>query len=142
MEVFKMMISTKGRYALRVVIDLAQNCKGNYISLKEIAARQGVSLKYLELIVANLNKAGIVLSMRGPAGGYKLASAPKDITAAQVITATEGSLTPVSCIENMGGCCDRADNCLTLPMWRKLEEIVQDYLGSVTIENLINGEIH
>ncbi len=136
-----MMISTKGRYALLVMIDLAQHdCEGN-ISLKEIAARQGVSLKYLESIVAMLNKGELVKSTRGKEGGYRLARPASDINVNEVIRVTEGSLALMACPDCSGSTCTRADFCLTLPMWLHLEEIASGYLSGITIQDLVDGKV-
>lgn len=136
-----MMISTKGRYALRVMIDLAQQDMDDYISLRDIATRQGISMKYLELIVANLNRGGMLMSQRGKAGGYRLARKPSEYTVYSILTLMEGSLAPVTCVNKESAVCDRAAQCLTLPMWKKLDEIMDEYLESITIDDLINGRV-
>jgi Rrf2 family transcriptional regulator, iron-sulfur cluster assembly transcription factor len=135
-----MKISTKGRYALRIMIDLAQHDNDKYISLKDISERQEISMKYLEMIVGVLNKAGFVLSLRGKSGGYKLAKKPCDYTAGSILKLTEGNLAPVACLECEINQCPRADHCITLPMWQKLGKLVDDYLESITIEDLINRQ--
>ena len=133
-----MMISTKGRYALRVMIDIAK-CGGEApVSLRDIAERQNISMKYLEAIIAMLNKAGFVESYRGKAGGYKLARAPKDYTANEILVLTEGTLAPVACIDSG---CERSRECVTLPLWQKLDSVIEGYLGGVTLEDIINGKI-
>lgn len=132
-----MIISTKGRYALRILIDLAEHQSEGYISLKQIAERQEISLKYLEMIVALLNKAGIVRSVRGKDGGYRLTREPKAYTLAEILRITEGSLTPVACKECEDNACGRADRCLTLPVWQNLEKMINDYLSSVTLADLL-----
>lgn len=142
-----MMISTKGRYALRVMIDLAQqNLKGDgnndYISLKAISERQQISMKYLEAIVAVLNKAGFLQSLRGKDGGYRLARKPSEYTIGSVLKLTEGSLAPVACLE--GSCdtvCQCSDGCITLPLWQKLDGVIDGYLESVTLEDLLCGKV-
>ena len=119
------MISTKGRYALRVMIDLARQDKNSYVSLKGISERQKISMKYLEAIVAVLNKAGFLQSQRGKDGGYKLAKDPCEYTIGSVLKLTEGSLAPVACLE--AGCdtvCRSSDGCITLPLWQKLDGII------------------
>lgn len=136
-----MMISTKGRYALRVMIDLAQNGNENYVSLKDVAQRQGISMKYLEMIVSNLNKGHLVKSLRGKSGGYKLTKAPAEYTIGEILKSTEGSLAPVMCLEENADICERAGNCITLPLWQKLDNVINDYLDSVTLEDLINGTV-
>lgn len=135
-----MKISTKGRYALRVMVDLAQHGGKKYISLKEISERQEISMKYLEMIVGILSRAGFVLSLRGKSGGYRLAKKPCEYTAGQILKLTEGSLAPVTCLENETNLCTRAENCITLPMWQKLGRLINDYLESVTIEDLIHQQ--
>ncbi|MBQ7241580.1 MAG: RrF2 family transcriptional regulator [Firmicutes bacterium] len=137
-----MRVSTKGRYALRVMIDLAQNQDEGCVPLKGIAERQDVSVKYLEAIVSILNKAGLVVSYRGKEGGYKLSRAPEKYTVNEILTLTEGSLAPVVCLENSDGSrCERAYSCITLPMWRKLDEVINDYLGNITLQDLIDGNV-
>jgi Rrf2 family iron-sulfur cluster assembly transcriptional regulator len=132
-----MKFSTKGRYALRVMVELAQRGNDEYIPLKVIAESQEISLKYLETIVAMLQRAGFVLSQRGKDGGYKLAKAANEYTVGSVLKLTEGRLAPVACLDNKEITCNRADHCITLPMWQKLDKIIDDYLEGVTIEDLI-----
>lgn len=132
-----MIISTKGRYALRILIDLAEHRDEGYISLKQISKRQEISLKYLEMIVAGLNRAGIVRSIRGKDGGYQLTREPRDYTLAEILRISEGSLTPVACKECEDNACGRADKCLTLPVWQNLERMINDYLSSVTLADLL-----
>lgn len=132
-----MQISTKGRYALRIMLDLALNAnEGEYISLKTIAGRQEISMKYLETIVSVLNKAGFVTSLRGKNGGYRLAGDPDEYTIGAILKLTEGTIAPVSCVGNKATTCERAPHCLTLPMWQKLDRIMDDYLESITIKDL------
>ena len=135
-----MKISTKGRYALRIMIDLAQHGGNEYISLKEISERQEISMKYLEMIVGILNRAGFVLSLRGKSGGYKLAKKSGDYTVGSILKLTEGSLAPVACLDCETNQCTRAEHCITLPMWQKLDKLIYDYLESVTIEDLIKRQ--
>lgn len=132
-----MKISTKGRYALRIMIDLVQHDTGEAISLKEIAERQEVSAKYLELIIAILNKAGFVSSTRGKAGGYRLTRKPSQYTVGSILKLTEGSLAPVACLGSGEHACQRAEKCVALPMWQQLDRLIDDYLESVTLANLI-----
>ncbi|MBQ8816577.1 MAG: Rrf2 family transcriptional regulator [Lachnospiraceae bacterium] len=132
-----MMISTKGRYALRVMLDLAGQPKEEYISLKAISDRQEISMKYLEAIVANLSKAGLLDSLRGKSGGYRLNKSTAQYSVGAIVRAVESNLSPVSCLEESKGGCDRAGECLTLPMWQKLDRIVGEYLDSVTLEDLL-----
>ena len=134
-----MRISTKGRYALKIMIDLAQHYGEGYISLKDIAERQDVSLKYLEAIAATLNKAGFIISSRGKSGGYRLSRPANEYTVGSVLKLAEGSLAPVSCLYAGSEPCERSDVCITLPMWQELDRIVDGYLESVTIEDLVLG---
>ena len=132
-----MKISTKGRYALRIMVELAQHDQNEYLSLKVISERQEISMKYLEMIVAILNKAGFVISLRGKDGGYKLAKPANEYIVGSVLKITEGSLSPVSCLDYEINPCRRADRCVTLPLWEKLDRLIDDYLENVTIEDLI-----
>lgn len=136
-----MMISTKGRYALRVMVDLAQHEQDGYISLKDVAERQHISMKYLEMIVGCLNKAGLVLSLRGKNGGYRLAKAAAECSVADVIRATEGSLTPVKCPACEGSGCEQSDSCYTRPVWQELDRIVEEYLSGITVADLIQDGV-
>jgi len=132
-----MKISTKGRYALRVMIDLAQHNNGEYISLRDVCERQEVSAKYLEMIIGILNKAGFVMSLRGKNGGYKLAKTPGEYTVGSIIKLTEGNLAPVACLEPPVNQCSRADKCITLDFWKGLYKVIDDYVESKTLEDLI-----
>lgn len=136
-----MMISTKGRYALRVMTDLAENGKNEYISLKDVAKRQNISMKYLEIIVAALNKGNLLISLRGKNGGYKLSKEPKDYTISEILKLTEGTLAPVMCLEEGIENCERAGYCTTLPLWKKLDSVINNYLDSVTLDDVINNRI-
>ena len=129
-----MMIATKGRNALKVMLDLAQHNDGSFISLADIAERVKESQKYLEATVAALSAAGLILSARGKLGGYKLARKPEEYTVAEIITAAEGSLAPVSCLD---GNCENACNCLTLPLWRELDGVISNFLNSKTLADLL-----
>ena len=136
-----MMISTKGRYALRVMADLAAH-KDGYISLSDIAKRQEVSLKYLEAIIASLNKAGFVESLRGKSGGYKLSRLPEEYNLREILEATEGEIVPVNCAcLTEEGDCKRAELCPTMPVWQKLDKIICDYLESVTLKDILQEKI-
>ncbi len=136
-----MMISTKGRYALRVMIDLAQNGDENFVSLKDVAERQNISMKYLEMIVSMLNKGNMVRSQRGKTGGYKLAKTPSEYTVGEILILTEGTLAPVMCLEEGAEACERAKDCVTLPLWKELNHIIDKYLDSVTLDDVINKRI-
>ena len=135
-----MMVSTKGRYALRIMIDLSRNRDGGFISLKEIARRQGISSKYMEAIVAVLVKAGYVEGLRGKGGGYRLTKAPGEYTVGSILKLTEGTLAPVACLECKPNHCERAEDCVTLPMWEKLDQMIDEYFEGITIAELINGD--
>ncbi len=131
-----MKISTKGRYALRVMLDLAVNSKGNFVSLKDIATRQEISNKYLEQIIAMLNKAGYLKTARGNNGGYQLAKEPKDYIVGDILRATEGDLIPVYCLAEEGEC-KRKENCKTYNFWKGLDCVIQEYVNSKTLEDLM-----
>ena len=132
-----MKISTKGRYALRLMIDLAQHDTGEYIALKDISERQDITVKYLEQIVASLSRAGLLRSMRGAGGGYRLARRSEEIRVGDILRATEGDLTPVDCpILNGSGDCPRAAKCSTLEFWRGLDRVITGYLDSHTLYDL------
>ena len=132
-----MLISTKGRYALRVVLDLAQHAGDGYVSLKSVAERQDVSVKYLESIVALLQKGGVLTSQRGTQGGYRLACPASELSVYEIVRLTEGSLAPVSCVE--GGCdpCENAGSCRTRAMWTKLDKLINDFFDGITIADLM-----
>ena len=130
-----MKISTKGRYALRVMIDLATHNDENYISLKDIANRQEVSLKYLEQIVALLNKAGYLETARGNNGGYKLAKSPEQYKVGDILRKTEGDLAPIACVS--GEECCRKENCKTFSFWQGLDNVINEYADSKTLADLI-----
>ena len=133
-----MKISTRGRYALRMMLDMALSDSDKPVRVKEIAERQEISEKYMEQIMSVLNKAGFVRSVRGPQGGYFLTKKPEEYTVGMILRLTEGSLSPVDCLEEGAPECQRADGCLTLPVWAELEHIVSTYLDSVTIAQVVN----
>ena len=130
-----MKISTKGRYALRVMIDLTVNDKGDYVSLKDISNRQEVSLKYLEQIMAMLNKAGYVKSTRGNNGGYRLAKSPEEYKVGDILRKTEGDLAPIACVN--GEECGKRENCKTFKFWQGLDNVINKYVDSKTLADLI-----
>lgn len=131
-----MKISTKGRYAVRVMLDLALNNTGECIKVKDIAARQGISEKYLEQIIAVLNRAGYVKSVRGAQGGYRMAKDPGEYTVGMILRLTEGDMAPVACLEEGAPECERCDTCETLEVWKKLYEAVNNVIDNVTIADL------
>jgi Rrf2 family protein len=135
-----MLISTKGRYALRVLIDMAEHQSGGYITLKEIANRQEISEKYLEQIIAILNKAGFVRSIRGAQGGYVLRKEPKEYTVGDILRLTEGSLAPVACVGDDGDTCDREKDCVTVRVWSMLNDAINNVVDNLTLEDLIAWE--
>ena len=134
-----MMISTRGRYALRVMIDRAEHIDEGYIPLQTIAKRQGISEKYLESILAVLSKAGLLDAVRGKGGGYRLSKPTKEYTAFEVLSLTEGTLAPVTCLER-GQQCENAVNCRTLPLWQGLDQVIAAYLCSYTLADLTREE--
>ena len=135
-----MLISTKGRYALRVLIDMAEHGGNSFIPLSDIAERQDISMKYLEAIVGALKKAGLVDSSRGKEGGYSLLRPPEEYSVGEILRSTEDKLAPVSCITAEGVACAQASACLTLPMWRELDELTNVYLDTVSLRDLLTGE--
>ncbi len=132
-----MKISTKGRYALRMMIELAEQENNGYIALKEIAEKQQISKKYLEQIIPVLNRSGMLLTNRGFQGGYKLAKSPRDITVGEILRNTEGSLAPVACLEQKPNRCERCDDCITLSIWEGLERVVNEYLDGITLYDIV-----
>lgn len=135
-----MKISTKGRYALRLMLDLAIHNTGEAISLKDIAKRQEISDKYLEQIISVLNKAGYVKSIRGAQGGYMLKKAPKDYTIGMILRLTEGTLAPVSCVEEDSECA-REGNCVTYMVWKKINDAVAEVVDNITLEDLVDWQM-
>ena len=132
-----MMISTKGRYALTVMIDLAENGGERYVPLKDIAARQNISQKYLESIMSALSKAGYVDALHGKGGGYKLNRGADEYTVGEIIKLTESSIAPVPCLEDGAEKCEKEGECPTCPVWQRLYEIIDDYLESVKLSDLM-----
>lgn len=135
-----MKISTKGRYALRLMMDLAMNNTGEPVRIKDIAARQEISDKYLEQIISILNKAGYVKSIRGPQGGYRLTKAPEQYTVGMILRLTEGSLAPVSCLEDEVNTCPRQDGCATLRLWQMLNTAISDIVDKVTLADVVEWQ--
>ena len=136
-----MKISTKGRYALRMMIDIAENQEKGYVALKDIAARQEISKKYLEQIALHLSQCDMLRAVRGYQGGYMLARDTKDYTVTEILSAVEGTLVPVSCLESPVNICPRREGCKTLPLWLNLNRRIQDYLNSVTLADLVEGNV-
>ena len=132
-----MIVSTRGRYALRVMVDLAENEKTGYIPLKDISARQDISQKYLEAIMTILSKNGFVDGVHGKGGGYKLNRKPEEYKIGDILRLTEGTLAPVACLVKGAEPCAKAEQCTTLPMWTKLDDMINSYLDSVSIKDLM-----
>ena len=131
------MISTKGRYAIRVMLDLAEHAGEGYVPLKSIAERQEVSKKYLEIIVKDLVRGGLLTGVSGKGGGYKLCRDPKDYTVGEVLELMEGSLAPVACLAKGASTCPRSSTCKTLPMWLEFDNMVHDYFESKRLSDLL-----
>ena len=135
-----MNITSKGRYALRVMLDLAQHPDDGFVSLKTVAERQGISMKYLEAIVGSLKKAELLESTRGKEGGYRLTRGPGEYTVLEILDSIEDNRAPVSCIQAGAVTCDHAGACLTIPMWKELDDLTNAYLSSVTLADLMSGK--
>ena len=135
-----MKISTKGRYALRLMLDIAQHQSEGFVSLKDVAERQDISKKYLEQIIPLLNRADILQTSRGYRGGYRLAREPQAYTLYEILSITEGGLAPVSCLEQSPTQCPRAGTCLTLSVWEGLQRTVRDYLSGITLQMLLDTQ--
>ncbi len=131
------MISTRGRYALRVMIDLARNSGEGYIPMKDIASRQDISKKYMEQIMPSLAKNGLVEGIHGKGGGYRLTREPSEYTAGEILRLAEGDLAPVACLSCNAPECPRKNECKTLPMWKKYDELTNEFFDSVSLESLI-----
>ena len=131
-----MKISTKGRYALRLMVDLAEHKDNGFIALKDVAKRQNISKKYLEQIVPVLNGAGLLATNRGNRGGYKLAKEPKEYTVGDILRITEGSIAPVSCLDSEVNPCERKNFCQTLYVWEGLYKVVNEYLDGITVQDI------
>ena len=135
-----MKISTRGRYSLRFMIDLAEHYNEGFIALKDIAARQNISKKYLEQIIPFLNRSGLLASNKGHMGGYMLAKAPSAITVREILQSAEGSLSPVECLDDNGAICDREENCVTQILWKKLDDAIKGVVDHITLEDLMNWQ--
>ena len=132
-----MKISTKGRYALRMLLDLAEHQGGGYIALKDIADRQGISKKYLERIIPILSNSGMLKTIRGSQGGYRLAGTPDKYTVGDILRLTEGSLSPISCAEEPAEC-ERSEECAMLPVWQGLYRVIGEYLDGITLQDIMD----
>lgn len=133
-----MKISTRGRYSLRMMIDLAEHYNTGYISLSDISARQGISKKYLEQIIPFLNRSNLLVTNRGHMGGYQLSKAPDEITVGDILISAEGNLYPVACMEGEPNTCDRAGECITLPIWEGLYDVITTYLNGITLQDVLD----
>ena len=135
-----MNVTSKGRYALRIMIDLAQHQDEGYISLKTISDRTELSMKYLEMIVGNLKKAELVESTRGKEGGYKLSKTPEEYSIGEILNCIEDNLAPVACIKAGSINCEKSAACLTVTMWKELDDITNAYLATVSLRDLLTGD--
>ncbi|MBR7187840.1 MAG: Rrf2 family transcriptional regulator [Clostridia bacterium] len=136
-----MKLSTKGRYALRMMMDIAQNQHKGYVALKDIAARQEISKKYLEQIALHLSQCGMLRAVRGYQGGYMLARPTGAYTVSEILAAVEGSLAPVSCLETPVNTCPRREGCQTLPIWQGLNRLIFEYLNGITLEDVVENRV-
>ncbi len=135
-----MIVSTKGRYALRVMVSFAQKADGSYIPLKEIAEEEGISQKYLESIMTTLSKAGFVDAVHGKGGGYRLNRKPEEYTVGSILKLTEGGISAVSCTSQGAAACSRTECCQAKPMWDKLDQMIDDFFEGITIADLLKDE--
>ena len=136
-----MIVSTKGRYALRVMINFAQRPQGEYVPLKEIAEAEGISQKYLESIMTTLSKAGFVDAVHGKGGGYRLNRSPEEYTVGSILKLTEGSLSAVSCTTQGASACSRTECCQAKPMWDKLDRMIDEFFEGITLADLLNEQV-
>ena len=134
-----MKISTRGRYALRVMIDLAEHDDNGHTPMKDVAARQELSLKYVERITPALTKASLIAGIHGKGGGYRLTKTPEEYSVREILEAAEGDLAPVACLSQDAPPCDRAQGCKTLPLWKGLQQVLLDYLDGITLKDLVEG---
>jgi Rrf2 family protein len=135
-----MRISTKGRYALRLMIDLAEHDDGSFIALRDVARRQEISKKYLEQIIPILNRSDVLQTSRGVQGGYRLARKPEQYTVGEILRLSEGSLSPVACVEDGAVQCPRSGECASLPIWQGLDRVIREYLDSITLQDILDRE--
>ena len=136
-----MKISTKGRYALRMMVDIAEHQKDGYVTLKDVALRQGISKKYLEQIALHISQAGMLRAVRGYQGGYMLARPATEYSVDSILQVVEGSMAPVSCLEQYPNACERCEICKTLPVWQGLQNLINDYLKGITLEDIVEGRV-
>lgn len=135
-----MKISTKGRYALRLMLDLALHNTGEYITIKSISIRQEISDKYLEQIITHLSKSGFVKSIRGAQGGYRLAKAPEEYTVGMILRLIEGSLAPVACLDDEPNTCNRSSQCATLDVWVQINDAINNVVDNITLADLVDKQ--
>lgn len=135
-----MKISTKGRYALRMLLDLAEHQSSGYVALKDVAERQSISKKYLEQIIPVFNQSDILRTNRGSQGGYRLAKAPDKYTVGEILRLTEGSLAPVACLDHDPMECERSGECATLPVWQGLNRVINEYLDGITLQDILDQQ--
>lgn len=133
-----MVVSTKGRYALRMIVDLAEHMGEGYVTLKDVAERQGISKKYLEQIVAALNKGDILQANRGFSGGYKLKKSPDQLTVGEILRQTEGNMASTACAA--GGVCERSSECATIFVWQGLDKVINEYLDNITVQDILDRQ--
>ena len=136
-----MKISTKGRYALRMMADIAEHQKDGYVTLKDVALRQGISKKYLEQIALHISQAGMLRAVRGYQGGYMLAKPASEYNVHSILQVVEGSMVPVTCLQQTPNPCERRDICKTLPVWVGLEKLIREYLTGITLEDVVEGRV-
>ena len=136
-----MMISTRGRYALRVLVDLAEHKESVYVPMKEIAKRQGISLKYLERILPVLTKNGIIEGLQGKTGGYRLVKSPEECRIGDILRLTEGDLAPVACLECSAKPCEKSTECRTYPMWLEFYQIINDFFDNKTLADIVKTDM-
>lgn len=136
-----MKISTKGRYAIRMMLDTAENQSEGFVPLKDIAQRQNVSKKYLEQIALQLGQAGVLRATRGHQGGYMLVKPLSEYTVGDILRITEGSLVPVACMDQELNCCERRGECLTLPVWQGLHQVITNYVDGITLQDIVDGRV-
>ena len=134
------MISTRGRYSIRILLDLAEHGNGEFIPMKEVAARQGISLNYIERMLPVLKTGGLVDSLHGIGGGYRLTKEPSEVTLWDILILAEGDLAPVSCLQENAAVCERAAACRTLPVWEDYYNLTKDYFRGITLENLMRQQ--
>ena len=137
-----MKISTKGRYALRMMVDIAENQVNGYVTLKDVAVRQGITQKYLEQIALHLSQAGMLRAVRGYQGGYMLSRPAEEYSVHAILQAVEGSMVPVSCLEDVPNTCERCNRCKTLPVWTGLEKLIFGYLSAISLQDVVDGRIN